>query len=286
MIFFSALVLMLTAGVFWSCQKEELLMNNTTDGVMLKAAYVGANCAVDCIDLDNPKYFEMTGNDFVSWGGTNHQKTVSYKAYNTDKEFVIEVSFLRVRPGGGSTNGNIQVNFEGSTNTFESIASGATRTYKFDLPAGWDACDEVSFEIVENSEFAEEGDKVIINIEEDYSLFGVCIDCTPGFSYVDNEDLTYTFTLVPEKDIEGAEVVFTFAQGVVVAGLDEEVWTNKGATWQAELDLEECTTYKWVVTLSADCSGASGTSNVWTDFKVNGFSLKADSDDKFVQICK
>jgi hypothetical protein len=109
--------------------------------------------------------------------------------------------------------------------------------------------------------------------------------CVTGFTYIDNEDGTYTFTLVPAEDMDDAELVFTFAQGVMVYGLDTDVWADKGVTWQAEIDLLECVTYEWIVTLTANCSGNSPQSNVWTDFTVNTVSMKADPEHKFIQVC-
>jgi hypothetical protein len=117
--------------------------------------------------------------------------------------------------------------------------------------------------------------------------FEVEIDncCVPGFTYIDNEDGTYTFTLVPEEDLDNAELVFTFAQSYQ-SGLSEE-WeqAGQGQTMQTTMNLVACETYEWTVTLVANCSGNSGQSNVWTDFKINDISQKADPEDKFIQDC-
>ncbi len=109
--------------------------------------------------------------------------------------------------------------------------------------------------------------------------------CEESFTYVDNWDMTYTFTYIPEQDMPGAELVFTFAQGTSVAGL--ELWYNNGKaqTWHLTDDLNACQTYSWTVTLDANCPGKSGENNVWTDFKVNEVSKKDDSEDKFIQTC-
>src|SRR5690606_12809446 len=42
-----------------------------------------------------------------------------------------------------------------------------------------------------------------------------CSDCEESFTYVTNNDGTYTFTYVPAEDMDDASIVFTFAQGVV-----------------------------------------------------------------------
>jgi hypothetical protein len=106
------------------------------------------------------------------------------------------------------------------------------------------------------------------------------VDCSEGcdesFSYVDNGSNSYTFTYTPSESVVGAHVVFTFAQGVDVSGLNN--WTENGVTRQMVKDLEACTTYNWTVILTPNCSGHSPNSNVWTDFKVNDFSKKNISE--------
>ncbi len=97
--------------------------------------------------------------------------------------------------------------------------------------------------------------------------------CTPGFTYVDNEDGTYTFTYTPEASMTGAKLVFTFAQGVVVSGLGD--WTTAGVTYQNTMDLTKDACISWTVGLDADCGGVGqSNANLWTDFTVNGDSKK------------
>jgi hypothetical protein len=102
--------------------------------------------------------------------------------------------------------------------------------------------------------------------------------CDPGFTYVDNGNNTYTFTLVPEVDMENAELIFTFAQSAYISGLPlGEGWAragNDGQVMKTTMDLVGCETYTWTVTLQANCSGNSGQSNVWTDFKIGEESQK------------
>jgi len=112
--------------------------------------------------------------------------------------------------------------------------------------------------------------------------------CDEEFTYVDNGDETYTFTYIPDADAIGALVEFTFAQGVAVNGLSTNFTQNGGVSsvWSATMNLNECETYIWTVTLDANCSGNSPQSNVWTDFKVNSVSKKLDLEDKFTQPCR
>jgi len=51
------------------------------------------------------------------------------------------------------------------------------------------------------------------------------------------------------------------------------------------MDLEKCDVLEYTVRLSPKCQGNSGSSNVWTDFKVNEVSKKANEEDKFIVTC-
>lgn len=110
--------------------------------------------------------------------------------------------------------------------------------------------------------------------------------CEESFSYA-GENGSYTFTYIPEEDMANAELVFTFAQSVEVSGLED--WQNSGneaisSTERITMNLIACNVYEWTVTLQKDCSGQSGNSNLWTDFKVNGESKKGTLQN-IVQSC-
>ena len=108
--------------------------------------------------------------------------------------------------------------------------------------------------------------------------------CDESFSYVENDNGSYTFTYVPAEDVDGAEVVFTFAQGVAVSGLDSP-WSTDGQTKQNTLDLKACTVYTWTVELTPDCNGNSNNSNVWTYFNVGDYSKKNDETPNIKKSC-
>ncbi|HSP12656.1 MAG TPA: hypothetical protein VLO29_09020 [Salegentibacter sp.] len=111
-----------------------------------------------------------------------------------------------------------------------------------------------------------------------------CSDCEESFSYMENEDGTYTFTYIPEEDIENAEVIFTFAQSVVVEGYEWD-WNGKSSTRKETMNLIACESYSWTLKLEGDCSGNSEESNLWTDFKVNDLSKKNDDTPNIEKIC-
>ena len=105
-----------------------------------------------------------------------------------------------------------------------------------------------------------------------------CTVCTESFSYSPKGGGSYTFTYIPAEDMEDALVEFTFAQGVAVAGLNGFTQNGNGnaSVWSTTSSFEACKTYTYEVTLTPDCSGKSGNSNVWTDFKVGGESKKGE----------
>ncbi len=115
-------------------------------------------------------------------------------------------------------------------------------------------------------------------VEFDVNVIDCSEGCDESFSYVDKGNNSYTFTYIPAESVSGANVIFTFAQGVNVDGLAG--WNENGVTRQMEMDLVACTTYIWTVTLSPNCSGHSGNSNVWTDFKVNNNDGDTTNDSK------
>lgn len=106
----------------------------------------------------------------------------------------------------------------------------------------------------------------------------VACGCDESFSYFDNGGGSYTFSYTPSESVENANVIFTFAQGVDVSGLNN--WTENGVTRQMIMNLVACTTYTWTVTLTPNCSGHSQNSNVWTDFKVNNNDGDLENDSK------
>lgn len=229
-LFFVMAALLVSAAMFNSCQKEEVL----NEEMVLKSAS-------DLFTWNQP----CPGEDLVLTLAGEGNRQIQQN---------VDGDWIQIGQASGGSDPIVA--------TIEAVELG---TYEFRIKVGKGGYDP----------------SVFITIEP-------C--CEPGFNYVDNGDGTYTFTLTPEEDKEGAELVFTFAQSAYVSGLpEEEGWEqngNEGHTMKTNLDLIACQPLTWTVTLSANCSGNSKYSNVWTDFKVGEASMKKDSDDKFVQECK
>ena len=64
-----------------------------------------------------------------------------------------------------------------------------------------------------------------------------CNGCDESFSYVNNGGNNFTFTYIPSESVPNANIIFTFAQGVNVSGLNN--WTENGVTRQMKMDLVE-----------------------------------------------
>lgn len=106
--------------------------------------------------------------------------------------------------------------------------------------------------------------------------------CEESFSYSQNQDGSYTFTYIPEENLDDALLIFTFAQGFAEGLSDNWTYVQNGKgnaqTWETTMDLTACTEYNWNVTLTANCDGNTEKNNVWTDFKVNDESKKGELD--------
>jgi hypothetical protein len=254
-LFFMFAALLIAAAVMSSCQKEEL----TAEDLSLKIAsgdYFDFSTLAPCPEEEITITFDNGYNNDCG----NTQIQMSYNGGDW-----IQVALK------SPVNGEVSYTF----NVSENIGD----TYEFRgswTATGGKSCSDTG----ENIKF-ENGtalDEIVVT---------EC--CVPGFNYVDNGDGTYTFTLTPEEDMEDAELAFTFAQSAYLSGLpDSEGWKqagNEGQVMKTTIDLTECETLTWTVTLTANCSGNSPNSNVWTDFKINDTSMKADPDDKFTQSC-
>lgn len=108
---------------------------------------------------------------------------------------------------------------------------------------------------------------------EDITVTALNCGCDESFTYVKNEDGTYTFTFIPAEDIEDALLVFTFPQGAL-DGDPLQGWSYYGQTMQTSMDLVACQEYSWTVSLT--CKELINPQNKWTDFKVNDVSKKGN----------
>ncbi|WP_304517574.1 hypothetical protein [Cecembia rubra] len=240
-------------------------------------SYADADCNLDCIEAGSGEYFVMADTKTGTQG--INSKAVTYRAYNTETEFVVEVDY-DITAGSSSAKAEISITINGDSKLFEEVEKGSTVKHSIAVVGGPVACEEVDFSI------RQEGLGQPIEFNESYSLFAVCEEaCDNSLSYVDNGDGSFTFTFTPRSSIEDAQLVFTFAQGVTIGG-DLATWDGAGVTKQKTMNLSAMATYEWRVELEANCPGTGQPrANLWTDFTVNGDSKKCNLEN-IVKSCR
>jgi hypothetical protein len=267
MILFASLALF--GGLLYSCSKDEA---NTTAQFEQKNLKTAVNCE-ECVASYEGSLETYTG--FVKTTGNKSIPAADLKldVWNDD----IQVHYRVYRLEGG-TFGNIKIN-NGNTIGFDPAVTEYSWTDV--LPTDWAKCDEYSVALVVSG--VSGGGKYTGTYT--YSLRELCeVGCEETFSY-EGSGNTYTFTYTPAEDMTDVPVVFTFAQGTYVSGLDG--FTESGVTMQKTMSFTGCIPVSWTVILTPNCpgNGNSGNSNVWTDFKVGGFSKKNNDTPNIAMSC-
>ncbi len=232
---------MITTLVFISCKKTDLADEDVTGKpkivlVTEPAPIAVADCWSTCINPEGP-YIESSGSKTQTWGNVDHPhwKTVNHVAYNTPTSFVVKVTFTH---SGGNASNTVSVTAFGATQSVATLASGATATFTFALPANWNACDNVPFSIYQ------EGQNSPMNLSCSYNLYGICIAddaCTTSFSGEaiacgNQREAVYTFTSKDAQSyikIQGGLTNFTGADAeVIVTGgsTTTSQWTPGGSS--------------------------------------------------------
>uniref|UniRef100_UPI003216DEB8 hypothetical protein n=1 Tax=uncultured Draconibacterium sp. TaxID=1573823 RepID=UPI003216DEB8 len=281
LMYMAAAALIVVAGIFWGCQKEDTL-TNPEEGLMLKSLTLGGDCNTVCIDENSGDEYAATDSKTETGNGKNAvTNTLSVKVWNTLSEINYEFTSLE--------NGPLQY-FDEQTNEWIQLygfpQGGGTWTLTRALAPDWEACDVVT------EQFRMNGNPNIELDETNYSLIGPCeVGCDESFSYVDNQDGTLTFTYIPAEDMTDVNVVFTFPQVEYItflSGYEYESFVRPGngnaQNMQADLSFDACVEYTWTIQL-VDCTAANATANGWTDFKVDDISKKNENTPNFTYTC-
>lgn len=240
MFLIGTMALMFASGIFWSCQKDEFEIDSENESMLKKAKITQVSSVVDWV----PQVCAGVEHSFTlqGWTGT---KNVGIQIYDESISEWISVPGL---PNG-------------------QVSSPQDFTYTF--PA--DGTYQLRYSVSGN---ADDGGT---NGQKVFTVTVSNCGCDESFSYVENANGSYTFTYVPAEDMDATAVVFTFAQGSYVSGLDG--WDNNGVTFQREVSFTACTPVSWTVALQANCNGkGQSKANVWTDFKVNNESKKGENN--------
>jgi len=228
--------------VIISCQKTELsrsaedVTGRYVEIISNPASPEVADCQTTCINPEGP-YIESSGSKTQTWGNASnpHWKTVNHVAYNTATSFVVKVTFTH---SGGNTSNTVSVTAFGSTQSVATLASSATATFTFALPAVWNACDNVPFSIYQ------EGQNSPMNLSCSYNLYGVCIADRCESSFIGEaiacgtqREAVYTFTSKDAQSyikIQGGLTNFTGADAEVEVtggtGMTTSQWTPGGGS--------------------------------------------------------
>jgi len=272
-----ALLLFVSISIFViiSCQKNDL-KNDSGDNATGKAPTNSVlqettpsvslpDCNTFCIAAEGP-YVESTGSRTLTWGNPanpEHWKTVSHVAYNTATSLIVKVTFTH---SGGNASNTVSVTALGATKSVATLASGATATFTFDLPAGWNACDKVPFSIYQ------EGQNSPMNLSCSYSLYGICASkgCETSFTGEaiacgNAREAVYTFTskdALTNFKIQGGLTNFTGADAEVTwtggSNITKSQWTVGGSSNRVikiEGDIDACETITIRITWNSTNSG-------------------------------
>ncbi len=267
-----------------SCEKDNLqddfsrIKASNLSTASLRTLLIYDDCASICIDEGSETYYTKSETKTGSSG--RNAKAVGYYAYNTESQFIVEVAYL-ITEGNSNAKATITIDIEGDEVEIEEVASGTTVSHAIDLPDGWQACDVVNFTVLQEAL----GNPIDFN--ENYSLVGVCsTGCEESFSYIENENGSYTFTYISGEDLENAEVKFTCPHITSFEAIDDNTYSvNPGnshgsptvLTWTG--DIEACTETTFTLSFEADCEQTnSGKANMFTDFKVNAVSKKGSNE--------
>ncbi|MFC3416855.1 fibrobacter succinogenes major paralogous domain-containing protein [Algoriphagus hitonicola] len=173
-------VLFVIAGVMCSCsldtltddlskvdfQTEKILESTDIQTANMRIAST-ASCENDCIEPGSSTFYPVS--DMATASSGINTKSVSYSAYNTETDFVVEVTYA-ITSGPTDANAIIIIDIEGDEMEYTEVSSGSTVSHTVPLAGGWAGCDQVAFSVVQE----ELGTPIAFS--ESYSLIPVCLD--------------------------------------------------------------------------------------------------------------
>ncbi|WP_439481722.1 DUF1566 domain-containing protein [Cyclobacterium plantarum] len=167
------MMLLAAAAVTYSCSLENIsedLQNaqKMSETDLENSPFLMApagSCEADCIEAGSEIYYPVS--DLATGSAGPNTKSVSYKAYNTETDFVVEVTYA-ITAGRSRAKARITIAIDGDGLNYTSVRSGHTVKHTVPLPEGWSGCDEISFSI------EQKGLGTPITFNESYSFIPVC----------------------------------------------------------------------------------------------------------------
>ncbi|WP_425639321.1 DUF1566 domain-containing protein [Algoriphagus yeomjeoni] len=143
----------------------ELLVKNSDSDLLNMRITSTASSTDGCIEPGSEDYYPVS--DMASLTVGKNTKSVSYSAYNTETEFVVEVTYA-ITTGPANAKATITIDIEGDEAEYTEVSSGSTVSHTMPLADGWSGGEEVTFSIVQEAL----GEP--ITFSESYSLIPVC----------------------------------------------------------------------------------------------------------------
>lgn len=231
-----------------SCTKEETITSKVAPGKQMSAqAYV--SCETQCIEPSSGDYFYKTGN--VNGAIGSRTKGLTYKVYNTETDFVVEVSYSRT-PSTSAGTSTVKVTVNGTDQT-KTIANNSSATYTFPLASGWEGCDATNWSLVET---VFDG-AAALSASDAYGLIGLCGCVYDGNSFTGdintcgtNREVVYTLT--SEDGITG----FKMQGGLTAHSTSEPTVTVTGGSG-ITVTKKEVGNANYVITVEGNVSSCS-----------------------------
>lgn len=157
---FGYLYLMMCMTLILSCSTEgieesqepklsnpvKIIDENSTDD--FSKVYNENDCVDYCIVPDSGEYYIKRGYKSVNVGPNT--KEMSYAAYNTEENFIVEVTY-EITDGNSNANATITIDIEGSILVFEDVLSGTTVSHSIELEENFADCKQVQYYIRQNA---------------------------------------------------------------------------------------------------------------------------------------
>lgn len=119
----------------------------------------------DCITPGSTDFFTVSETATESSG--KNTKSVSYSAYNTETDFVVEVTYA-ITAGKSKAKATISIAIDGDEAEYTEVSSGSTVSHTVPLAEDWGGGDQVDFSVVQ------EGLGTPITFSGSYDLIPVC----------------------------------------------------------------------------------------------------------------
>ncbi|SDC88360.1 Protein of unknown function [Algoriphagus faecimaris] len=140
----------------------------------------------DCITPGSLDFYPVT--DEATRSSGKNTKSVSYSAYNTETDFVVEVTYA-ITAGKSKAKATISIAIDGDEAEYTEVNSGSTVSHTVPLAEDWGGGDQVDFSVVQ------EGLGTPITFSGSYDLIPVCAEVASPLLVEKTAEATYDRTV-------------------------------------------------------------------------------------------